>query len=230
VFGVEPKKLPKQRVAEYTTMQCKEVEVVLELEGFVPVPEAARAHLVGCSSCQNFIADLTAIVATAHLLPAEVEPPRRVWTSLRVQLEEEGIIRSGARNAWWTTLYDLFRPRVLATAAVGLLIVAATALQLRRPPAQPTEARNAYDSLYQDTSLTLSNDEAHLPAMQLAGDSNVDVSLRQNLDIVDKFIVDCEQRMKEQPQDDLTPEYLSGAYQQKAELISVMMERGGSGY
>src|SRR5216683_3493747 len=159
-------------------MQCKEVEGILEHEGFVPVPGAARAHLAGCSSCQNFIADLTAIVATAHLLPAEVEPPRRVWTSLRVQLEEEGIIRSGARNTLWTTLYDLFRPRVLATAAVALLIVAATALQLRRPPAQPTEARNAYDSLYQDTSLTLSNDEAHLPAMQLAGDSNVDVSLR----------------------------------------------------
>src|SRR5882762_6092770 len=183
-------------------MQCKEVEVVLELEGFVPVPEAARAHLAGCSSCQNFIADLTAIVATAHLLPAEVEPPRRVWTSLRVQ----------------------------AATAVGLLIVAATALQLERPATQPTEARNASDALYQDTSLTLNNDEAHLPAMQLAGDSNVDVSLRQNLDIVDKFIVDCEQRMKEQPQDDLTREYLSGAYQQKAELISVMMERGGSGY
>jgi hypothetical protein len=211
-------------------MQCKEVEVVLEREGFVPVPEAARAHLASCSSCQNFIADLTAIVATAHLLPAEVEPPLRVWTSLRVQLEEEGIIRSGTRRGWWTSFYELIRPRALATAAVALLIVAATALQLRRPVAQPTEARNAYDTLYQDTSLTLNNDEAHLPAIQLAGNSGVDVSLRQNLDIVDKFIVDCEQRLKDQPQDDLTREYLTGAYQQKAELISVMMERGGSGY
>jgi hypothetical protein len=211
-------------------MQCKEVEVVLEREGFVPVPEAARAHLASCSSCQNFIADLTAIVATAHLLPAEVEPPLRVWTSLRVQLEEEGIIRSGARNAWWMSLYELFRPRVLATAAVGLLIVAAAALQLQRPATQPTEARNTSDALYQDTSLTLNNDEAHLPAIQLVGNSGVDVSLRENLDIVDKFIVDCELRIKEQPQDDLTREYLTGAYQQKAELISVMMERGGSGY
>ncbi len=194
-------------------MQCKEVEGILEHEGFVPVPGAARAHLAGCSSCQNFIADLTAIVATAHLLPAEVEPPRRVWTSLRMQLEEEGIIRSGARHPWWASFSEIFRPRVLATAAVALLIVAATALQLQRPATQP-----------------LNNDEAHLPAMQLAGNSGVDVSLRQNLDIVDKFIVDCEQRMKEQPQDDLTREYLTGAYQQKAELISVMMERGGSGY
>jgi hypothetical protein len=210
-------------------MQCREVEVVLEQEGFVPVPEAARAHLAGCTSCQNLIADLTAIVATAHLLPAEVDPPQRLWTSLRVQLEEEGIIRSTPRHAWWPDFSEFFRPRALATAALGLLIVAAAVLQLRPPATQPTEARNAYDSVYQDTSLTLSNDEAQLPNVQLASNSSVDASLRQNLDIVDKFIVDCEQRVKEDPQDDLARDYLTGAYQQKAELISVMMDRGGNG-
>jgi hypothetical protein len=211
-------------------MQCKEVEVVLEQQGFVPVPDAARSHLAACNSCQNFISDLTAIVATAHLLPAEVDPPRRVWTSLRAQLEAEGIIRDPAQNSWWSRFSDLFHTRALATSAVALLILAAAALQLQRSATVPTEARNSYDTVYQDTSLTLNNDEAHLPAMQLAGSSRVDVSLRQNLDIVDKFIVDCEQRVKEQPQDDLTRDYLSGAYQQKAELISVMMERGGSAY
>jgi hypothetical protein len=210
-------------------MQCREVEVVLEQEGFVPVPEAARAHLAGCSSCQNFIADLTAIVATAHLLPAEVEPPRRLWTSLRLQLEEEGIIRSTPRHGWWPHFSEFFRPRALATASVGLLILAAAALQFQHPAPQPTVARNAYDTLYQDTSLTLSNDEAQLPNVQLASNSSVDASLRQNLDIVDKFIVDCEQRVKEDPQDDIARDYLTGAYQQKAELISVMMDRGGSG-
>jgi hypothetical protein len=211
-------------------MQCREVEAVLEQEGFVPVPKAARAHLAGCISCKNLIADLTALVAAAHLLPAEVEPPRRVWSALRAQLEQEGIIRSAERRSWWTAFSEFFRPRVLATSAIGLLIAAATALQFQRSPAQPTEARNSYDSVYLDISSTLNNDEAHLPALQLAGDSGVDTALRQNLDIVDKFIADCEQRVKEEPRDDLAREYLTGAYQQKAELISVMMERGGSGY
>lgn len=210
-------------------MQCKEVEVVLEQEGCLPVPEAARAHLAGCNSCRNLVADLTAIIATAHLLPAEVEPPPRVWTSLRVQLEQEGIIRSG-RQPWWSSFSEFFRPRLLATAAIGLLILAAVALQFQRPASQATVARNAYDNLYQDTSLTLDNDEAHLPAMQVAGTSGVDVSLRQNLDIVDRFIVDCEQRVKQEPQDEIAREYLTGAYQEKAELISVMMEREGSAH
>jgi len=208
-------------------MQCKEVEVVLEREGFVPVPETARAHLAGCPSCQGLVADLTAIVATAHLLPAELDPPQRVWASLRTQLEEEGIIASSApRVPWWYGFSSLFRTRVLATSAVGLLILFAVVLQTRHS-VEPAEARTAYQ-IYDDTSLVLSNDEAHLPAVQFAGASSVDVSLRQNLDIVDKFIADCEQRMKDEPQDDLAREYLSGAYQQKAELLSVMMERGGA--
>jgi len=209
-------------------MQCKEVEVVLEQEGWTPVPETARAHLAGCGSCQSLVADLTAIVATAHLLPAEVEPPARVWKSLRAQLEAEGIIKTPVTarrgSAWWHGFAELFRSRVLATAGVGLLIVAAAVLQLQRPPAAPAEAQN----LYAGAALDLSNDESHLMNMQLAGDSVVDVSLRQNLEIVDQFIADCEQRMKVQPSDDLTREYLSGAYQQKAELLSAMMERGGS--
>jgi len=211
-------------------MQCKEVEVVLEQQGFVPVPEAARAHLAACRSCQGLVADFTAIVATAHLLPAEVEPPPRVWVSLRAQLEEEGLIKdAGARGVWWQSFPELFRARVLASAGVSLLIVVAVVLQVRPPASRPTEARNTYEN-YDDTSMTLSNDEAHLPSMQLAGSSQVDVALRQNLDIVDKFIVDCEQRVKEQPEDELARDYLSGAYQQKAQLLSVMMEREGGVY
>jgi hypothetical protein len=206
-------------------MLCKEVEVVLEQQGWTPVPESARAHLAGCGSCQSLVEDLTAIVATAHLLPIEIEPPARVWKSLRAQLEQEGIIKTPAveRGFWWHGLADLFGSRIMATAAIALLIVAAVFLQLERS-GPPTEARN----VYADTATDLRNDEASLRQMQLASDSVVDVSLRQNLDIVDKFISDCEQRVKEEPRDDLAREYLSGAYQQKAELLSAMMERGGS--
>lgn len=205
-------------------MRCKEVEVVLEQEGWTPLPEAARDHLAGCSACQNLVEDLTAIVATAHLLPAEVEPPARVWVSLRAQLQEEGLIKSAVaeHGSWWHGWSDLFRTRALATAAVGMLVVAAVALQIQHPVA-PTEARNVYD----DTATVLNADEANLAQIHF-GASAVDVSLHQNLDIVDKFIADCEQRVKEEPRDDLAREYLTGAYQQKAELLSAMMERRGS--
>jgi hypothetical protein len=56
----------------------------------------------------------------------------------------------------------------------------------------------------------------------------VDASLEQNLKQVDAFIADCERHLKQTPQDDLAREYLSDAYQQKAELLSAMMDRGRS--
>jgi hypothetical protein len=163
----------------------------------------------------------------AHLLPAEVEPPARVWFSLKAQLEQEGIIKSpvvmAGKASFWAGFQDLFRSRVLATAVVGLLVVAAVTSQLQHPTAPQTEARNIYD----DTALALNADEASLGQIGLSSEP-VDISLHQNLDIVDKFIADCEQRIKDEPADDLTREYLTGAYQQKAELISAMMDRRGS--
>jgi hypothetical protein len=208
-------------------MQCKDVEVVLEQEGWTPLPEAAREHVAGCGNCQSLVEDLTEIVATAHLLPAEVEPPARVWVSLKAQLEQEGIIKPPVAKtekvSFWAGFRDLFRSRVLATGAVGLLVVAAVTSQLQHSAAPQMEAHNVYD----DTAIALNADEASLSQVSLSSEP-VDISLHQNLDIVDKFIADCEQRIKDEPGDDLTREYLSGAYEQKAELISAMMERRGS--
>jgi hypothetical protein len=208
-------------------MQCKDVEVVLEQEGWTPLPEAAREHVAGCGNCQSLVEDLTAIVATAHLLPADVEPPARVWVSLKAQLEVEGIIKQPIATTekvpFWAGFQDLFRSRVLATGVVGLLVIAAVTLQLQHPAATQTEARNIFD----DTAVALNADEASLNQAELSSEP-VDISLHQNLDIVDKFIADCEQRIKDEPGDELTREYLTGAYEQKAELISAMMERRGS--
>jgi len=39
----------------------------------------------------------------------------------------------------------------------------------------------------------------------------------------------CERRVQAEPQDELAREYLSSAYRQKAQLLSAMMERQGSG-
>jgi hypothetical protein len=211
-------------------MQCKEVELVLEQEGIAPLPAAARAHLASCSVCQSLVADLRDIVAVAHTFPAEVEPPARVWVSLRAQLENEGIIKAPAvagaeRVSWWRGFAELFRGRALATVTVGLLIVAAGVLQIQQPVIQVIDAQNPFE----ETARALTEQERGLANMQLVSNSLVDTSLRQNLSAVDDFIADCERRVQAEPQDELAREYLSGAYRQKAQLLSAMMERQGSG-
>ena len=220
-------------------MQCEDVEIVVEQEGLAPLPEAARAHVATCSHCQEFVADLATIVSVANKLPAEVEPPARVWVSLQAQLELEGVIKTpivpahGERSFWWPGFNDLFRSRALATATVGLLIVAAGVLQLRQPPDASLETNGsvagpAWQIPFTQTAKVLNEQEIDLRNMQLASTSPVDDSFRQNLQQVDDFIADCERRVNAAPQDELAREYLSNAYQQKAELLSAMMDREGS--
>ena len=84
-----------------------------------------------------------------------------------------------------------------------------------------------------ETGQTLRQEEQNLRMVQPAGgfanaDRVVDTSLRQNLTSLNQFIEDCRRRLKEDPNDELAREYLSVAYQQKAELLSAMLDRGRS--
>ena len=253
-------------------MQCKDVELVLEQEGLEPLPEEARAHLVGCRDCRNYIADLTSLVDAAKKLPPEITPPDRIWISLRAQLEEEGIIRTPADvipaepASWWQSISAFFGNRTLATGMVGILLAAAIVFQLRRdrvetevPPvqtaakvqtvvapvkktvAEPTAAAQTIGAQtvaqtvtpqpsgeFDRTARDLDDQEPVATGMLLTSSSPIDASLRDNLKKVNEFIAECERHLKEQPQDELTREYLSAAYQQKAELLSAMIERGRS--
>jgi hypothetical protein len=226
-------------------MRCKEVEEVLEQQGLESLPEAARIHATGCLACNNLLADFAEIFAVARELPAEVAPPDRVWISLRAQLEAEGLIKEPAvstkRTPWWNLLPNFAGARGLAAATVGLLLIAG-AVQIYRHPLTPAvvvePAPNeavANDSL-DKTSQTLRQAEVDLSHMRQAGTSasgqNVSSitndSLQQNLKAVDEFIVECEQHLRQDPQDQLAREYLSRAYQQKAELLSALLDSGRS--
>jgi hypothetical protein len=128
-------------------MQCKDFEAVLEQEGLDPLPLAARSHLAECSACQSLFADLSVIVSSAKILPAEVDPPQRLWVSLRAQMEAEGLIKESVpvpagKAAWWQGLSTLFKPRVLATAGAGLVLAFAAFLTVHRNPGTATKSNS----------------------------------------------------------------------------------------
>jgi len=222
-------------------MQCSDVELMLEQEGLPPVPEAARTHIATCAACRGLVEDLTSIVATAHMLPAEVEPPAHIWVSLRAQLEAEGIIKNPSITVehapWWESFARFLSPRSLATATVGLLIVAAAGFQLWQSPKPnldsagiaPHSAKSRVRVIpFADVASTLDQEEQTLSNMHLASTSPVDISLQENLQTLNEFIRDCRHRVEENPDDQLAREYLSSAYQQKAELLAAMLDRGRS--
>jgi cell division septation protein DedD len=271
-------------------MQCKELAAVLESDGLSPLPPEAREHLAGCPTCQDLLADLSAVVVAAKRLPTEVTPPDRIWISIRAQLEAEGIIRDAAPviaqtpAPWWHGFADLFRPRALATVGAGLFFVlgsiylvqhttttkvaqqpqpvqtqasqpsktvtpaplqsnpvapathASAPTQSARvaPPPQPrpsstvlrpSPSENAYLG---DSAAVLSQSEDALPRHELANNAAVDASMRQSLRTLNEFIAECEARLKQNPRDQLTREYLNMAYQQKADLLAAMLDSGRS--
>ena len=208
-------------------MQCEELGQVIEQNGFTQLPDAARSHVASCPGCAALVDDFQAIVAAARELPAEAEPPARVWVSLRAQLEAEGILRPETAGTvrWWEEFARLLRGRMLATAAVAVLAVAAGLFLIPgpQPPASPEP--------FADTASTLDQEERSLGPMQPASLSTlspVDHSLRENLATVNAFINECHKRLKEDPNDLVARDYLSAAYQQKAEILAAMMERGRS--
>ncbi len=247
-------------------MECRELEAVLENEGLAPLPPAARAHLAECMSCQGLFADLSTIQLLAHELPAEVKPPERLWVSLRAQLTAEGVIKEGAELApaaaalWLQTFAAWLRPRTLATASAGIVLLVTGVFLAQRPVTQPVavnsnpqgvsslsprvapnmappvQAKNSAvtprpsptEEAMANGGLVLNQAELAVPNMQLAGNSTVDASLRDNLRTVNEFIAECQQHLKQHPEDELAREYLESAYQQKAELLAAMMDSGGS--
>ena len=162
---------------------------------------------------------------------------------MRAQLEAEGIIRettviAPAESApWWQGFGQLIRGRMLATAAVAVFIVAAGFIQMNRKPA-PTGTDSASMVVppvvaepFAEAASSLDQEERNLGPMQTVSTSNasaVDNSLRENLVTLNAFIKECRKRLKEDPNDQVARDYLSAAYQQKAEILAAMMERGRS--
>ena len=219
-------------------MQCEDFEQVIEERGFAELPEAAQAHAAGCPSCTALVDDFSAILAAAREIPAEVEPPPRVWVALAAALEAEGLIRPrlaplpAKTPAWWKSFHTLLGGRLLATAAVAALVLVAGVYQVRHR-SEPRANAVTDPEPYAETDSTLAREEQSLGPVQNVGTlgngaSNVDVALRENLATVNAFIKECRKRLAEDPNDPMAREYLSTAYQQKAEILAAMMERGRS--
>jgi len=166
---------------------------------------------------------------------------------------ESPVVRA---DSWWESMRAFFGNRVIATAMVGILIAAAAVFEIRKdgihdssPPLQQSARGNSpapaavpsssqqltaapsastAPAEFAGTAQALDDQEPVATGMILSSRSPVDASLRENLKKVDEFIAECERHLKEQPQDGLTREYLSAAYQQKAELLSAIIERGRS--
>lgn len=217
-------------------MQCGEFYELAEqwMEG--ERSAVAEAHLNACANCRSLIADLEAIARAGAVLETTApEPPERIWVSLRNQLEAEGIIReTGERESWLAQAWEELGAGLRAVArrpAVALAYAGVLALALLlsgTPSQQVAEDEIAQIKQRHMVKLLVLDQRVRAEAVPAFHRKNPIVadSYRQNLEIVDNFIVLCEKAVRENPDDPIAREYLFAAYQQKANLMAAVVERG----
>jgi len=212
-----------------STISCNEFIDQLDLWMEGERDPQARAHVRDCSQCRGFAEDLDAIQSSAAALTvADPEPPARIWNALRMQLVEEGLIHGDIaaeavpRQPSWFDGFFAAVPRP-ALAAAYLILLCALALGLMGPLGLRTAPPAAFP-----LSAQLESDEQSAVFSVHGSKSAVVTSLSHNLAIVDNYIALCEKSVREEPENGLARDYLYQAYQQKADLLAQMTERGDS--
>jgi hypothetical protein len=195
---------------------------------------ASTAHVKSCAACSAILADLKSIETEAHSWSAPLpEAPERVWISLRNQLEAEGIIKTApsvavpASEGWFSRFFQFIPRPAMAGAYLAAMVACAVALSVPRPQVvkPPVSGPWFSNQLVADLNAAENKDLAMLRASH----SPYAADLNQGLDVVDKQIALCEKSVSEEPDNEVARDFLSSAYQQKAELLERISERGESG-
>ena len=229
-----------------STMDCSQFATQLDewMRGERSAP--ARVHARECPHCRELAEDFGAIASISRDWSLEdTAPSPRLWNALRAQLQEEGLIRDEARQAspsaarhqpqtessrsagWFAGFFaGALRP-ALAGAYLALLI-AASILFVGPNGRQIDESKWLAHTQRSINPLNADLDKAeHVVLSNLSSASPVvTASLHQNLAIVDNDIVLCEKSVREQPENELARDYLYQAYEQKADLLAQMADRG----
>lgn len=186
-----------------------------------------RAHLRTCRECSGLLADLDRIAAAAVELRADYEPSPRVWNSIEIALRQEGLIRPQHTGR---SLLPAFGSqwgiaRWLVPAAAALLIVVGVYVRPHPVPltdgtvasvAAPVRSAEMETAGLNDDDL-MQEVAAQAPAMQ----AEYSASLRS----VNESIVDAQHSVETNPNDEEARRSLMDAYQQKAMLFELALDR-----
>lgn len=188
-----------------------------------------KLHVEGCALCQGLVADLSAIeTAAGEVFESEVEPPEAVWHSIRASLQAEGIIYPRGARGWreWLAGWFPTMPRPALAGAYTLILLIGAGLIGWESQFGIGRTINVESISTPSLGMQLAQAERRTLAAMQNRNPAVTASLNNNLAIVDKFIGLCEKAVRENPQDELAREYLFDAYQQKADLLAMMQDRG----
>jgi hypothetical protein len=205
---------------------------------------AARTHARECADCRGMADDFSAIANTARDWSLEdVAPSPRLWNSIRAQLQEEGLIGDAARhpapavppapqirisNPGWFAGWFAGALRPALAGGYLAILIAASVLFVGPSGKQINDSQWLARTQRSIKPLNTELDSAENAVFtNLARTSPVVIaSLHENLAILDNDIALCEKSVREEPENELARDYLYQAYEQKADLLARMADRG----
>jgi hypothetical protein len=210
-------------------MNCVELQQSLsEIEDGSSAEQ--RAHLKGCQECSALVAELHLIICGAAELRGAHEPSPRVWNAIEIALRQEGIIhpqRSGR------SLLPSFDSRwgwarwVVPAAAVFLLSVGLYIRQ-HNPFRQNTDASATTPAVktgsVSDGGVGGLNDDDLLQEVAQQSPA-LQAQYTDNLRRVNEYIQDAQKIVSANPNDEEARRSLMEAYQEKAMLFDLAMDR-----
>lgn len=204
-------------------MNCVELQNSLgEIED-ASSPEQ-RAHLNGCPQCLALLAELNLIVSTASQLREADEPSPRVWNSIEIILRQEGLIHAprGQRAAISSFSARWGWARWMVPAAATLLILMGVYVMQHSSPRQMATLTAPQPA--PDMGIAGLNDDDLIQEVS-DQEPGTRAQYEDNLRRVNEYIQDARGNIAVDPNDDDARRSLMEAYQQKALLFEMAMDR-----
>lgn len=183
-----------------------------------------RAHLKHCPDCMKLVADLLVIACAAGDLRAAHEPHPRVWKSIEASLRREGLVRSQRRGLSLLPSLGSQWSWARWMAPVAALLLISLGIYVRQHTRTEVPFHEVTLQVDPDAGLAGLNDSdllqeiAHqTPALQ--------EQYTDNLRRVNQYIQDAKDIVAADPNDEEARRSLMEAYQEKAMLFELALDR-----
>ena len=193
-----------------------------------------QEHLRSCYYCSTVYEDLRAVLENCKVLEPE-SPPVRVWRSLRLQLQAEGLIKTPKKAGLWERLFPLgwgsgLKP-ALTGAIVTLVLVGTSFFVTTKYFNRAPETIVSTDAMalaeiqkaelhYQKAIEALAEiSQKRLQAL----DPKMAQIFNDNLATMDYYLNQCREVARANPENPLVHRYLLTAYQKKVELLETIV-------
>jgi hypothetical protein len=207
-------------------MTCIELQESLADVELGTSPEQ-QIHLNMCPQCAALVRELNVIISCAADLRAVDEPSPRVWNSIQLALRREGLIHPPRPRHSLLPAFD--SPwgwtRWLAPVAAVLVIGVGGYFYQHKPSTQvANNIQPAVTTLASDASIAGLNDA---DLMQEAAQQTpaVKAQFEEDLRHVNQYIRDAREVVAANPNDEEAHRSLLEAYQEKAMLFELAMDR-----